>query len=124
MKRLLNISLISISAFLLTSFSTTSSSTSSYDIAEVYEEVRVDSGAKTIDSYGNVKDVKKLLLPTKLETGKYTVKITKIDSDFYQICDTKLYIETKYCYKYATREEVVINITSNYGYTKGEVVFF
>lgn len=101
-----------------------SASSSSYDIVEIYQEVRVDSGAKVIDSYGDLKDVKKLLVPTRLDNGKYTVKVTRIDSNIYQICDTNYYIQTRYCYEYATREEVVVSITSAYGYTKGEIIFF
>ncbi len=115
-------SIIPISA--LTSFSIPSSSVQSYNIVEVYKEAEVNDKAKTIDSYDRVTDVKKLLLPTTMKIGKHKVKITRIDSDLYQICDTQLYIETQYCYKFATKEEVVINITSNYGYIKGELVFF
>lgn len=99
-------------------------SSSSYDIAEIYKEVRVDDGAKVIDSHGELKDVKNLLVPSRLDRGKYTIKVTRIESNIYQICDTDYYILTRYCYKYATREEVVVNITSTYGYSKGEIIFF
>lgn len=101
----------------------TNSTASSYDIANIYEKVELKDGSKSIDSYGNVKEVKAVLVPTKIETGKYQVEITRIDSDFYQICGTSLYIETKYCHEYAQREEAILNITSIYGYTRGEVIF-
>ena len=96
----------------------------SYDVACIYEAINIPSGSKALDSYSNIKDVKAVYVPTKVDTGKYTVDITRIDSNFYQICGTELYIETRYCYEYATREEVVLIITSNYGYTRGEVIFF
>ena len=100
-----------------------SKSGDSYDVAQIYEVVELDSGSKVIDSYGNVKDAKTLLVPTKLKEGKYSVELTKVDSNFYKIYGTDLYIETRYCYEYATRDEAVLVIKSNYGYTKGEVIF-
>lgn len=99
------------------------SKANSYDIARIYEKVDLKSGSKVLDSYGNVKDAKAVYAPTKIDTGKYEVELTRIDSNFYQICGTNLYIETKYCYEYATRDDAILNITSNYGYTRGEVVF-
>lgn len=125
MKRLLNAILI-IVCIPLFSFATlnySSTSSSSYDIAAIYEKVELKDGAKSIDSYGNVKDAKAVLVPTKIDTGKYQVELTRIDTNFYQICGTSLYIETKYCYEYAMREDAILNITSNYGYTRGEVIF-
>lgn len=122
------IALISIiGAILIISASTPTSHPSgsnSYDVVCIYEAINIPSGSKALDSYSNIKDVKAVYVPTKVDTGKYTVDITRIDSNFYQICGTELYIETRYCYEYATREEVVLNITSNYGYTRGEVIFF
>lgn len=101
----------------------TLSEASSYDIAGIYEKVELKDGAKVMDSYGNIKDAKAVYVPTKIDTGKYEIELTKIDSNFYQIYGTNLYIETKYCYEYATRDDAILNITSNYGYTRGEVIF-
>ena len=105
------------------SSSLSTSKASSYDIAGIYEKVDLKSGSKVLDSYGNVKDAKAVYVPTKIETGKYEVELTRIDSNFYQICGTNLYIETKYCYEYATRDDAILNVTSSYGYTRGEVIF-
>ena len=96
---------------------------SSYDIAGIYEKVELKSGAKVIDAMGSVSDASAVLVPTKVDEGKYEVELTRIDKDFYQICGTSLYIETKYCYEYATWDDAILNITSNYGYTRGEVIF-
>ena len=96
----------------------------SYDIVEIYEKVELKEGSKVMDSYGSLKDAKAVYVPARLSTGRREVQITRIDSNFYQICGTSYFVETKYCYEYATRESVVLNITSNYGYTRGEVVFF
>ena len=95
-----------------------------YDIVRFYELVDVDSGAKAMDTYGGLHEIKSLYLPTKIDEGRYTVNVTREDSNFYRICDTDLFIETRYCYEYATREEVLLNVTSNYGYTRGEIIFF
>ena len=92
-------------------------------MAQVYEAVELKSGSKSIDSYGNVEDAKIVLVPTKLDEGKYSVELTKVDSNFYKIYGTDLYIETRYCYEYVTRDDAVLIIESNYGYTKGEVIF-
>ena len=100
-----------------------STSGQSYDVAQVYKAVELERGSKIIDSYGNIKEGKTVLVPTKIDEGKYSVELTKIDSNFYKIYGTDLYVETKYCYEYANREDVVLVIKSNYGYTKGEVVF-
>ena len=125
MKRILKITILTIilpiifSAFTNTTFA----GANSFDVAGIYEKVELKSGSKVLDSYGNVKDAKAVYVPTKIDTGKYEVELTRIDSNFYQIYGTNLYIETKYCYEYATRDEAILNITSNYGYTRGEVIF-
>lgn len=94
-----------------------------YDIAGIYEKTELKAGSKAIDSYNDVTDAKFVLIPTKVDTGKYEVELTRIDTNFYQIYGTSLVIETKYCYEYAIRDDAILSITSNYGYTLGEVVF-
>lgn len=95
-----------------------------YTIYKIYEKIELDNGSKVIDSWGNIEDGEAVFVPTEIDRGRYSVEITRINSNFYQICGTSLYIETKYCYEYATREEVLLNITSTYGYNLGEVIFF
>lgn len=118
-------SVIGILSFVILTASTTitSATADSYDIAGIYEKVELKTGSKVLDSYGNVKEAKAVYVPTKIDTGKYEVELTRIDSNFYQICGTNLYIETKYCYEYATRDDAILNVTSSYGYTRGEVIF-
>ena len=98
-------------------------SSESYDIAGIYEMIELESGSKSIDQYGKVKKAEYILVPTKLDTDTYEVRLTRIDNDFYQIYDTNIVIETRYCYKYANREKVILNIKSNYSYSRGEVIF-
>lgn len=96
---------------------------SSYDIVAIYDKIDLKDGTKSIDNYGNVKEAQAIIVPTQLERGKYKVELTKISSDFYQICGSSLYLETRYCYEYAMRTEAILDITSNYGYSCGEVIF-
>lgn len=125
MPKLLKYLSLLLTATLILSASTTisSSQANSYDIAGIYEKQELKSGSKVIDSYNDVKDAKYVLIPTKIDTGKYSVELTRIDSNFYQVYGTSIVIETKYCYEYATRDDAVLNITSSYGYTRGEVIF-
>ena len=41
-------------------------------------------------------------------------RIVKFKDDN-QYCDTDLFIETRYCYEYAAREEVLLNVTDSSG---------
>ena len=125
MFRILRILSLFITATLILSASTTisNSTANSYDIAGIYEKQELKSGSKVIYSYNDVKDAKYVLIPTKVDTGKYEVELTRIDTNFYQICGTSLVIEAKYCHEYANRDDAILSITSNYGYTRGEVIF-
>ena len=105
------------------SSSLSTSKASSYDIAGIYEKTELKAGSKVIDSYNDVTDAKYVLIPTRVDTGKYEVELTRIDTNYYQIYGTSLVIETKYCHEYATRDDAILGITSNYGYTRGEVIF-
>ena len=125
MFRILRVLSLFITATLILSASTTisNSTANSYDIAGIYEKQELKSGSKVIDSYNDVKDANYVLIPTKVDTGKYEVELTRIDTNFYQIYGTSLVIETKYCHEYVARDDAILSITSNYGYTRGEVIF-
>lgn len=49
-----------------------------------------------------------LLVPAIAVAEFYKVEITRLDSNLYKTSDG-FYIETKYCYEYATREEAVLS---------------
>lgn len=89
----------------------------SYEVAQIYKAVEMDRGSKSIDNYGNIKEAKTILVPTKMDEGKYSVELTRIDSNFYKIEGTSYYIETRYCYEYAYRDDAVLIIESNYSST-------
>lgn len=94
-----------------------------YDVVNFYEKKDLPSGAKVLDSYDNVKDAKTILVETKLDVGKYVVKLRRLDSNYYEVINTGIVIETRYCHEYASYQEVVLIVDSNYGWTKGKVVF-
>lgn len=97
---------------------------STYSISEIYSGIEPEnSDTKVLTSSGDVEEVDIILVPSKLEIGKYKIEVTKKASNIYRIEGTKVYLETKYCHEYANREEVFLNITSSYGYTKGDLIF-
>ena len=108
--------------FALSSF--TAFAESDYDIAAFYAVISPDSGTKAVGSHGNIIDVEYLLTPTTVDTGKYVVEVKRIGDNLYQIKNTDVCVATRYCYEWASlSEEVVLIIESNYGYTKGKIIF-
>lgn len=97
---------------------------SSYDIAELYSVIKPTSGTKAVGKYDKTIDVEYILTPTKIDKGKYVVNVKKIGDNLYQIKDTDICVETKYCHEWASYfKEVVLIIESNYGYSKGKIIF-
>ncbi|MCH5327692.1 MAG: hypothetical protein J1E02_01615 [Coprobacter sp.] len=125
MNKILRITILlaCIPIFISANHMTDTYSSTSYDIVGIYEKTELKEGAKGLDSYGNIKDIKAVFAPAKMDIGKYEVKLTRIDTNFYNICGTSLYIETKHCNEYATRNDAILNIRSNYGYIRGETIF-
>lgn len=97
---------------------------SSYDISEFYSVIKPASGTKAVGRYDKVVEVEYILSPTKVDKGKYVVEIKKIGDNLYQVKDTDLCVETRYCHEWASfSEKVDFIIESNYGYTKGKIIF-
>ena len=100
----------------------------SYDIAEIYTVTKPERGTKAVGKYGKAEEVKYILTPVRVETGKYIVEVKKIGDNLYQIKNRfknkDICIETRYCHEYVSvSKEVVLIINSNYGYTKGKLIF-
>ena len=97
---------------------------SSYDISELYSVIKPLTGTKADGTYDKTIEVKYILTPTKVDTGKYVVEVKKIGDNLYQIKDAEICVETRYCHEWASfSEKVVLIIESNYGYTKGKIIF-
>lgn len=114
-----------LAVLLFSSFSTGKSGSSTYNVVAVYEGQDIKGDAKAIKKNGTVvDDVKTILVKTELDVGRYDVKVNKVDTDLYQVYGTDIYIETRYCFKYAYRQDALLNITSRYGVYIGELIFF
>lgn len=97
---------------------------SSYDIAEIYSVSEPPSGTKAVGRYDRTVDVRYILTPTRVDTGKFVVEVKKIGDNLYRINGTDICVETRYCHEWASfAEEVVLIIESNFGYTKGKIIF-
>jgi len=93
------------------------------DVANFYEAIDTKIGVKVLTSGGDLEEVELILVPTKIEEGTYKIEITRKGSNIYKLEGTKYYIETRYCYEYATYDDAILKVESNYGYQKGTVYF-
>ena len=93
-----------------------------YDIVEIYERIDVPSGTKASDGY-SVEEIEYIFVPTAIDIGRYSIEISKEDSNLYRVCGTDLYVETRYCYEYASYTDAILVVESNYGYDKGDLIF-
>ncbi len=120
MKQLTKIAIL-MSLLMTASFA---SAESKYDVKELYKVTKPTNETVAVGKNGNTVEVEYILTPTKVDTGKYAVEVKKIGDNLYQIIDTNLCVETRYCYEWASfSEKVILVIESNYGYTKGEIFF-
>ncbi len=98
--------------------------TNECEIKNFYEAITPEnSDTKVLTNRGELEEVDLILVPTKLETGKYKVRLSRKGSNIYKVEGTKFWIETRYCYEYANWEEVILIVESNYGYSKGKIIF-
>ena len=100
---------------------------SEYTIVTVLEKIETNDNTYAVCKYSSnsPQEVKYILLPTKIDEGKYKVKISRVDQDIYIIEGTDLYIKTNYCYELCYNEEVILIIRNGYNRkcSFGEVIF-
>ena len=98
-----------------------------YPVVTVLEKIKPNDNTYAVCEYtsNSPKEVKYLLLPTKIDEGKYKVKISRVEQNLYLIEGTDLYIKTNYCYELCYYEEVLLIIRNGYNrkYSFGEVIF-
>jgi hypothetical protein len=120
MKKIILIFIVGLYAFI-------GNSQTSCEIEEIYQatdlrsidsDAVVFSNGDLIDNYDT-----QILSPKTLEVGKYVLNVTRKNANLYKIDGSDLYIKTKYCYEYGYSVEVVLDWESNYGYTKGNLIF-
>lgn len=91
-------------------------------IVEVYEGITPETDAKALTPDG-LKKLTIILKPAKLRHGKYDYKVKRLERDLYKVVDKELYIETKYCNKYASYDVATLIIDSSYGQSRGKLFF-
>jgi len=96
---------------------------SSYDIEKVYSAQKTKSETLGLTKMGTTVEVEKILVPMKIKPGIYSVQIKRVDTNLYEIIGKDIFIKTRFCYKYAFREKVIMEIKSNYGYSIGKLHF-
>ena len=96
------------------------------DIKDIYKATdlsQVDYDAVVLAD-GQLHEEALILVPTTLDQGVYEIEVKREDSNVYKIIDQDLFIMTRYCYEYASyREDALLRWESNYGYTKGQLIF-
>jgi hypothetical protein len=95
----------------------------SYDIEEIYLAQNLKSGTLGLTKRGNSVELEKILVPVKVDTGRYSIYIQRVDTNLYEIIGKDIFIKTKYCYEYTYRENVIMEITSIYGFSIGKIYF-
>lgn len=123
-----NISLFVLSFFSLISVSFKSSEDNNIvsdkcEIVNFFEGIAPESGVKVLTSDGETEDAELILVPTRIDEGTYKIEISRKGSNIYKLEGTVYYVETRYCYEYATYGDAILKVESNYGYTKGTVYF-
>lgn len=107
----------------LTSFTDKAVLSDECDVAEFYKAVEPDSDVKVLTTSGDLEEAELILVPTKMEEGTFKIEVTRKGSNIYKVEGTGYYIETRYCYEYATYDEAILKVESNYGYDKGTIIF-
>lgn len=94
----------------------------SYDIEAIYKGVTSQDGLKVLIN-DDLKDAQLLLVPTKIDQGKYNIILSRVARDLYKVYDKNIYIKTRSCYESADRKEVLVDVESNFGYSRGKIYF-
>lgn len=97
------------------------------EVKQLFEPVEPNSDIKVLTTDDEISDltevVQLILSPLSLDKGKYQIELSRKGSDIYKVNGEDIYIETQYCYEYASYQEAILIIESNYGYSKGKVIF-
>lgn len=86
-----------------------------YSVSDVYEKQALSYGTLALDNYDNIKEVRYLLVPTKLKEGKYKVTLKRLDSNVYSVVGTDYIIKTRYCYEYGYSIDAILIVDNSWG---------
>jgi hypothetical protein len=99
------------------------------EVIQFYEMITPEQGTKVLTKLGEVVEATFILKPIRIDEGSYEVEINRKAPNLYQINQakdirlTKYCIETRYCNEYANYKKAVFKVESNFGLTKGKLVF-
>jgi hypothetical protein len=96
---------------------------SEFDVAGFYRGTTPTTGTKVLTQSDQLDDAQLILVPLKIDEGDYAISVTRKGSNLYLIDNKNIYIETKYCYEYSMMQKAVLKVESNFGMTKGKLVF-
>lgn len=95
-----------------------------YDIVDVFRIVRPKSGTMAVGKYNKIMEVERFLVPSELDIGRHVVKVQRVGDNFYQIKDSEICIETRFCNEWVSfGEKVIIIINSKDNHIKGKIIF-
>jgi hypothetical protein len=117
------ITLALIGIITLTSFTENTTLSDECEVKEFYKALETKSDVKVLTTSGDLEEAELILIPTKMEEGTFKIEVTRKGSNIYKVEGTDYYIETRYCYEYATYDEAILKVESNYGYDKGTIKF-
>lgn len=104
-------------------FTTISYGQTKCDVKNFYKAVEAESDVKVLTTGGDIEEAEYILVPTKLEEGKYKLSVTRKASNLYKVDGKDIFIETNFCYEFATYDDVILIVEGNYGYAKGKIIF-
>ena len=96
-------------------------SSGKYNVEGIYS-VTTESGMYAKVALGGIKKVKALYIKTKINSGDYSINITRKDPNWYEIDGKGLFVHTRNCHEYGYGVEAVLKYTGG-GYTAGELIF-
>ena len=108
---------------------TTKNASTECEVIQFYEIITSEQGVKVLTKSGEVQEVALILKPVRIDEGTYEVEISRKAPTLYQISQardiklTKYCIETKYCQEFANYTKAIFKVESNYGQSKGKLIF-
>ena len=92
-----------------------------YEIVEVYKGIVPEEGTVVLTSFNNIEKAELILIPVKINEGKYSVKVTRKSKDLHSVDGLNIFIKTRFCKEYSVNADAVLIISS--GGLRGKIVF-
>ena len=81
-----------------------------YSVEQVYKIVDVDYGTKAVTRFGSIQEIEKVLIPTTIPSGRYSVSLSSLGDNIYQISGTDIAIEVSSYYYVNTYIRYVLDV--------------